>query len=407
MASRIGFISLHTSPLAAPGRADAGGMNVVVLQSARALARRGILVDLFTRRSDTDTAPITQLCRHLRLITLDAGPPTPLAKSDMEQAIAPFQAQLEAFCATDGASWQLLHSHHWFSGVAGLPVARQLGLPHVQSFHSVAAPKDATTLQAGEPSESPGRIAGEAHVARHSDLVAAVSQVEAATIATRYGVDYANMRVVRPGVGVNFFHPPTGEKHRGDYLLFAARLQPLKGADLALRTLAELRRDFPQLRLILAGAASADFGEYPRELASLACSLGIEDAVEFIGACSREKLAELMRGAQALILPSWSETFGLVALEAQASGTPVIGWRDAGGLAEAIAPGGLLQETRSPKAWAAALGELLRDSSRLAAARSCARTFALQHSWEHVATTLVGMYSELIEVVDDVTNHGC
>lgn len=407
MASRIGFISLHTSPLAAPGRADAGGMNVVVLQSARALARRGILVDLFTRRADTDTAPITQLCRHLRLITLDAGPPTPIAKSEMEQAIAPFQGELEKFCATDGASWQLLHSHHWFSGMAGLPVARQLGLPHVQSFHSVAAPADATTLQAGEPSESPGRIAGEAHVASHSDLVAAVSQVEAATIATRYDVDYANMRVVRPGVGTEFFHPLTDQRQRGNYLLFAARLQPLKGADLALRTLAELRRELPGLRLILAGAASADFGAYPTELHELAASLGIGEAVEFVGACSREKLAALMRAAQALILPSWSETFGLVALEAQASGTPVIGWRHAGGLAEAIAPGGLLQDTRNPAAWAAALSELLTDPNALAAARESARAFALQHSWEHVAKSLTNVYSELIEVVDDVVDHGC
>lgn len=399
---RLGLISLHTSPLAEPGRADAGGMNVVVHRVACQLARLGHDVEVFTRRSDpttpdvqpippTDVAEDTDDGASARLITLPAGPATPLAKSAMEQTIEPFSAELHRYLSR-APRFDLLHSHHWFSGIAALPVARAFNLPHVQSFHSVAAPAGSTELASGEPSESPGRIAGERAIARDSDVVVAVSDVEAATIRERYGA--RRIEVARPGVGVEFFRPRTCPAPDHPYVLFAARLQPLKGADLAIEAFRHLRAAHPELHLIIAGDASADFGQYPEQLRAAAASVG--DAVEFVGACDRERLACLMRNARLFVLPSWSETFGLVALESQASGVPVIGWRGAGGLAEAVAPSGLLMDDRDPATWAAAITELLTDDAAYRAACRDARAFACTHTWHHTAEQLVQIYHDIL-----------
>lgn len=329
---RIAAVSLHTSPLEDPGGADVGGMNVVVLEQSLALARLGHRVDLFTRRSDPAAPDVVEVAAGVRLHHLDAGPAAPLAKSAMEQAIAPFRAALqEALTADDpmqddptqvdptqtaspSPGWDLLHSHHWFSGVAALPVARELGIPHLQSFHSVAAPKGAGSLDAGEPAESSGRIPGEQFTATGSDLVVAVSEAEARTVGERYGVPGSRLSVVRPGVDVERFRPcaDVEERRIRPTVLFTARLQPLKGPDLALEVLARLD---PALgaRLVLAGGVSQDFAEHLEELRGLARDLGVADRVDFVGSLGRDELAEAMRCAGALLLTSWSETFGLVA----------------------------------------------------------------------------------------------
>src|SRR5699024_2945624 len=353
---RIAAVSLHTSPLEEPGGADAGGMNVVVLEQSLALARLGHQVDLFTRRSDPAAPDVVEVAEGVRLFHLDAGPARPLAKSAMEQAIRPFRAALREVLTADSAGgWDLLHSHHWFSGVAALPIARELGIPHLQSFHSVAAPQGAGTLDAGEPAESEGRIPGEQFAATGSDLVVAVSEAEARTVGERYGVPGSRLSVVRPGVDVERFRPcpDVQERRIRPTLLFTARLQPLKGPDLALEILAHLDPSL-EARLVLAGGISQDFAEYLEQLRALARELGVEDRVEIVGSLGRDELAEAMRCAGALLLTSWSETFGLVALEAQASGTPVIAWRCAGGVQEAVAPDGLVLDSRDPDVWAEA-----------------------------------------------------
>ena len=397
---RIVAVSLHTSPLAEPGGADAGGMNVVVLEQSLALARAGHQVDLFTRRSDPDTPATMDIAPGVRVHHLDAGPPAPLAKSAMEQAIEPFREQLRAalsHAAIDGDDprWDLIHSHHWFSGVAALPIARELGIPHLQSFHSVAAPEDAPHLDAGEPAESSGRIPGERLVARESDLVIAVSEAEARTVAERYGVPGERLAVVRPGVDVERFHPPAdAPAPHPPTLLFAARLQPLKAPDLALEVLARLD---PALdaRLVLTGGVSQDFQDYLGELKETAHRLGISDRVELVGPQGRAALAARMREADLLLLPSWSETFGLVALEAQASGTPVAAWAGAGGVREAVAPEGIVLTTRDPDVWAEAVQRLLAEPDTLRRASRDARCFAESRTWEVSARALAAQYLRL------------
>ena len=399
---RIAAVSLHTYPLEEPGGADAGGMNVVVLEQSLALARLGHRVDLFTRRSDPAAPRIVEIAEGVRLFHLDAGPAEPLAKSAMEQAIAPFRRALhEVLTADDDApdgGWDLIHSHHWFSGVAALPLARELGIPHLQSFHSVAAPSGSSTLDAGEPAESSGRIPGEQFAATGSDLVVAVSEAEARTIGERYGVPGARLTVVRPGVDVDRFRPCSdlAERREQPTLLFTARLQPLKGPDLALEVLAHLD---PALgaRLLLAGGVSQDFSDYAAQLREMARELGVEERVDFVGSLGRDELAETMRCAGALLLTSWSETFGLVALEAQASGTPVLAWRCAGGVQEAVDPDGLVLDSRDPDVWAEALQSLLGDADRYDRAVRSARDFAATRTWEVAAETLAAQYARLRE----------
>ncbi|WP_028709234.1 glycosyltransferase [Propionicicella superfundia] len=396
---RVAFVSLHTSPLADPGQGDAGGMNVVERHVALALARAGHTVDIFTRRSDPTAADVIEVTERVRLVHLTAGPAAPLAKSAMEQAIEPFGRALEQTMA-GSRPYDIVHSHHWFSGVSALPVARRHGVPHVQSFHSVAAPAGAVSPAAGETAESAGRIAGERLTAVGSDLVVAVSDAEAATVRERYAVPAGRIAIARPGVDVAGFHPVAdGEDPPAatPYLLFAARLQPLKGPDLALDVLAALAPAHPDLGLILTGAASQDFRGYADELRERAQRLGIADRTEFVGPRTRSRLAALMRHAEVFLLPSWSETFGLVALESQASGVPVVGWRHAGGLAEAVAPdGGILLDSREPGEWAAAVAGLLADPSARASLGAGARRFALDHTWETTAAALVGAYARVV-----------
>ncbi|GAA1484624.1 glycosyltransferase [Brachybacterium fresconis] len=396
-ALRIAAISLHTSPVEEPGGADAGGMNVVVLEQSLALTRLGHEVDLFTRRRDPDSPAVVEVAERLRLHHVDAGPPRPLAKSDMEQAIAPFRQALHPLLAA--GSYDLIHSHHWFSGVAALPVARELHLPHLQSFHSVAAPDGAEGLHAGEPAESSGRIPGEQFVATGSDLIVAVSEAEAATVAERYGVPGDRLSVVRPGVDVDRFRPCTdvGARRQRPTLLFTARLQPLKAPDLALEVLAHLDPAL-EARLVLAGGVSQDFTEYLAEMRDRTEELEVADRVEFVGSLGRDELAEAMRCAGVLVLTSWSETFGLVALEAQASGTPVVAWRCAGGVQEAVDPDhGVVLTSRDPDVWAEAVQSLLGDAAQYDAAVRSARAFAATRTWESAAQSLAALYTRVLE----------
>lgn len=412
--ARIGFISLHTSPLDAPGSKDAGGMNVVELHQAKALADRGHQVELVTRRDNTDLPDLVEVHPGVVVRQLVAGPTEPLAKSAQEQWIEDFSTALGEL-----EPYDVIHSQHWMSGVAALPVAKAWGVPHVQSFHSVAAlPGD--PLSEGEPPESPGRNAGERLIARESDLVVAVSRYEARTIIERCGADPARVVVVHPGVDSALFHPLDGNCRRwapelngpdeppqygpvcvapnpNGFLLFAARLQPLKAPDLALVALAGIPEEI-RPTLVIAGEASQDFADYRQELIDLSHSLGIANQVCWLGSQNREDLARLIRGARAVLVPSYSETFGLVALEASACGVPVVS-ADSGGLREVVVDGltGLLVQERTAEAWTSALTELLRDPQRMARMGTAGRERALGFGWEEVAVQLESHYRTLLE----------
>lgn len=370
-------------------------MNVVELNTAIAMAKRGHQVDLLTRRDESSLPAVVEVRPGVRVFHLDAGPPVSVAKSAQEVLIEPFREAMADWWASNGSEVDVVHSHHWFSGVAALPIARAAGVPHLQSFHSVAAPVGAE-LDAGEQPESPGRPAGERLVATESDRIVAVSQAEQATIGERYAPPAEKITVVHPGVDLEVFRPlEPDERHwawQGCYLFFAARLQPLKGPDLAIRTLAELPRGH-RPRLVIAGQTSVDFSWYAQELRKLSDELNVSDEVLYIGSQDRPQLATLMRGACVLLNPSRSETYGLINLEASASGIPVIATRT-GGMLESVVDGvtGLLLESRDPKVWAEAVRGFTDSHERCAAFGAAGREFASTRGWPVVAAELESVY---------------
>ncbi len=396
MTLRVAFVSMHTSPTEQAGTADAGGMNVLIKSLAHALGQQGVSVHFVTRRSDPHQPDTVDMGDGVVLHHVEAGPATPLPKSLIDGHIDAFTAGLRTLGPFD-----LMHSHHWMSGVAALPVARERGIPHVMTFHSVAAHPN-SPLRDGEPPESPARLAGEVTCATESDLVIAVSHHEAAVVIGRCGAEPEQVAIVRPGVDVDLFHPsdetwaPSPDVRPG-YLLFAARLQPLKGADIAIAALAEVpEQERPDL--VVVGQASADFVGYEAELHHLVATLGLEDHVTFLPGQDRASLARLMRHAAVVLVPSHSETFGLVALEASSSGTPVLA-AAAGGLTEAICNThtGLLVPEHDAAAWGRELTCLLRDPARRRDMGLRGRARALDMTWPKVAARALSLYGRLLE----------
>jgi len=387
---RIALVCLHTSPGSEPGSGDAGGMNVVVRHQAEAMAAAGHTVEIMTRRSSLDQPDSLPLAPGVTLRFLTAGPSRPVAKGEHEGFVDEFRMRLAEL-----GTFDVIHSHHWFSGMAALPLSRLTGTPHVQSFHSIAA-DDATPLAAGERAESPGRMAGEAWLARESDAIVAVSAAEADTVVMRLGGSIDRVRIVYPGVDGALFRPQPDRPAGTGYAVVAARLQPLKGLDLAIEAVAavpaELRPD-----LVIAGDASSDFDGYIDELTALAARHGIEHGLRFVGPQSRADLAALFRGARAVLVPSHSETYGLVALEAAASGVPAI-VAASGGLREAVDDGvtGVVLDSRDPQAWAAAIAEVLAHPALARRLADAARDRAEGLDWPHSAKTLIAVYRELV-----------
>ncbi|QGH69194.1 glycosyltransferase [Pseudactinotalea sp. HY158] len=393
---RIALVSMHTSPIGRPGAGDVGGMNVVVRQVAERLGAAGHSVDIYCRRGDGASPARVSHSPGVVVHHLPAGPPTPLSKAELEDHVEEFTEAL----AREGP-WDILHSHHWFSGMSALAIARERGLGHVQSFHSIAA-DPADPLAFGERPEGPGRLPGERLLARESDAVIAVSHAEANTAVGRLGSAPSRVVVVPPGVDSEQFHPiaPTGPTVPGTSagrprLVVAARLEPLKGVDLAIEALARL--DEPRPLLVVSGAPTGGFADYAADLHELARGLHVAGDVEFAGPLGRADLAERMRHALAVLVPSHSETYGLVALEGAASGRPVIASR-AGGLSDAVLDGvtGILLPDRDPEVWAGTIRSLLEDPGRAAELGRAGREHALAHPWQATAAGWERTYRHVI-----------
>lgn len=394
---RVANISLHTSPAERAGTADAGGMNVLIRALALAQQRAGAKVEFFTRRTSPEQPDTVTLDDGLVIHHITAGPPRPLPKSEIDAYIDEFRANLGSLRGFD-----VVHSHHWMSGVAALPLAREAGIPHAMTFHSVAAHPN-SSLREGEPAESLARLAGEIVCATQSDLIIAVSRHEAAVVIGRCQADPERVVVVRPGVDTDLFHPAApgdtwvpAKRVRPGYLLFAARLQPLKAPDVVIEALSLLPGgDRPDL--VIVGEASADFADYEARLHSLAADAGVSGQVVFLPGQGRDEFAETVRHASIVLVPSHSETFGLVALEASASGVAVIA-AAAGGLTEAICNGhtGVLVPTHDPAAWAEAISSLLTDPKRCAELGRTGRQRAETMTWGHVADQTMAAYRRML-----------
>lgn len=371
-------------------------MNVVVRQQAEALARLGHSVEILTRRDDPATPERQEMVPGVTVCQVDAGPAAKITKGETDRWIEEFSAGMRRF-----GPYRLVHSHHWMSGLAAAPVAREWGVPHLVSYHSIAAP-NGWALGHGEPPESANRVAGEAQLARECDLLIAISRAEAATIVHRCGADPARVRVLSPGVDSQMFRPlrpgePRWSGAGGPYVMFAARLQPLKGADLAIAAMGHVRPRH-RVKLLIAGDVSDEYADYRADIEAQVHELGIADDVVYVGSQDRDELAWTMRSSQMMLVPSHSETFGLIALEGAASGVPVIAAAGAGGLRESVAHGhsGVLLDDRDPENWGRLITELLDQPAEIARLGRGARQWALMFSWPLVVERLVELYEEVL-----------
>ncbi len=393
---RIALVSLHTSPLDVPGTGDAGGMNVYLVGLAAALRGRGFEVELLTRDTGPGAAGGTDAhtADGVPVRFLRAGPRASVAKSDLPGLADHFGRSMAELPPFD-----LVHSHYWLSGLAALPVARGWAAPHVLGLHTVAALKN-EQLALGDRPEPPARVRAEAELVRASDLTIAATTAERSAILRATDAPAARVAVVPPGVDTHLFRPggerPLHRRSAQSMLLVLARLQPLKGVDLAIRALAAIAPE-QRPRLVIAGGTSPGHDAYVSGLHGLVTALGLHDRVEFLPAQSREAAAGLMRDADLLLVPSHSETYGLVALEAAASGTPVVAGRTSG-LVESVVDGvtGVLVGERTPEAWGRAIDDLLHDPRRLVTLGQSALRHGRTHSWAHTAEHLADHYERLL-----------
>jgi D-inositol-3-phosphate glycosyltransferase len=403
---RIGLLSVHTSPLEQPGRGDSGGMNVYLAAVAGRLVARDCEVHVFTRASGGDLPPTVHSPDGVLVHHLQAGP-AGAAKGDLASHLCAFYLAFAAHPVRP--QLDVVHGHYWMSGWVGRQAQRRLGLPLVQSFHTLARAKN-ESLAPGDLPEPALRLEAEDRIVAAADAVIAPTTTEAALLRSRYPARPGAVHVVEPGVDLRIFAPSAeriAERRAlggGRIILFVGRLQPLKAPDVAVRTLAALDALLPDdgipTRLVIVGGASGN-GAGVSDSASLrrlAESLGVADRVAFLAARPQTELAALYRAADVVLMPSHSESFGLVALEAQASGTPVVA-SAVGGLPHVIGEdgGGTLVRGRAPADFAAALLPYLLDPRRRTAAGAAGRRRALRYSWERTADRTLAVYTGVLE----------
>src|SRR5690242_11380861 len=404
---RIATISVHTSPLDQPGTGDAGGLNVYVVEVARQLAARGVEVEIFTRAVCRDTPPTVELVPGVLVRNVVAGPFEELDKNALPSQICPFTfGVLRTEAAFAPGRYDLVHAHYWLSGQVGAVAAERWGVPLIQSMHTLGKVKN-LALASGDCAEPAVRIRGEDEVVAAADRLVANTADEARQLIELYGASPRQVETVSPGADLSLFRPAadTTAVRRGlglppdaVVLVFAGRIQPLKGPDVALRAAAALLRLSPALaeRLVVVfvgGPSGSEVGA-PGRLSALASSLGISRYVRFEPPCSQRELADWYRAATMVLVPSHSESFGLVALEAQACGTPVVA-AAVGGLRTAVRNGfsGMLVDGHDPEAWARVLAGLAASPVRLAELSRGAVAHASGFGWPATADRLLEVYT--------------
>lgn len=405
---RVAMLSVHTSPLDLPGTGDAGGMNVYVVELARRLSACGVEVEVFTRATSSEQPPVAELVPGVLVRHVMAGPYEALPKAELPAALCAFTSEvLRVEAAHAPGRYDLVHSHYWLSGQVGWLASERWSVPLIHSMHTMSKVKN-LALAAGDEPEPRSRELGEELVVGASDVVVANTPVEADQLITLYGAEPDRVVVVPPGVDLQQF--TTGDRAGARarlglpddavVLLFAGRIQPLKAPDVLVRAAAEwLGRD-PSMRqrLVVAvvGGVSGSGASEPDALARLAQSLGISDVVHFYPPVGRDELATFFRAADLTAVPSYNESFGLVALESQACGTPVVA-AAVGGLRTAVADGvsGVLVDGHDPAAWATAMADVVAAPRRWQQLSAGAVAHAARFGWDRTATRMLDVYADV------------
>nr|WP_225954454.1 D-inositol-3-phosphate glycosyltransferase [Kibdelosporangium phytohabitans] len=401
---RVALLSVHTSPLEQPGTGDAGGMNVYIAQTAARMAERGIAVEVFTRATSSDLPPVAEMVPGVLVRHVHAGPFEVLDRNELPAQLCAFtSAVLRTEANNEPGFYDLVHSHYWLSGQVGWLARDRWGVPLVHTAHTLARVKNAA-LAADDTPEPRTREIGEQQVVDQADSLVANTEMEADDLIHRYDADPAKVTTVPPGVDLEQFTPGSQQAARralgiapdAKVFAFVGRIQPLKAPDVLLHAAAQLlaagKADRSRLVVLVVGGPSGTGLEQPRALQDLAARLEIADVVRFLPPLPGPELAQVYRAADAVAVPSHNESFGLVALEAQACGTPVVA-TDVGGLRVAVDDGvsGLLVPGHSAVEWANALARLsfpgLRGKMSDGAVEH-ARAF----SWERTTDDLIGAY---------------
>jgi D-inositol-3-phosphate glycosyltransferase len=401
----VAVLSVHTSPLAQPGAGDAGGMNVYVLQTALHLARRGVEVEIFTRATASADPPIVHVAPGVLVRNVVAGPFEGLDKYDLPTQLCAFAAGvLRAEAVHQPGYYDIVHSHYWLSGQVGWLARDRWAVPLVHTAHTLAGVKNAALADGsvGQDPEPPLRAVGEQQVVDEADRLIVNTEDEAEQLIRLHSADPARIDVAHPGVDLDLFRPGDRQAARSalglpldePVVAFVGRIQPLKAPDILLRAAARLRR----VRVVVAGGASGRDLAEPDGLVRLAEELGIAAQVTFLPPQSRAELARLFRAADLVAVPSYSESFGLVALEAQACGTPVVA-AAVGGLPVAVRDGvsGTLVAGHDVDQWATAIDDSLQIS---AGPRGRMSRAAVEHaasfSWDNTVDALLSSYRRAI-----------
>jgi D-inositol-3-phosphate glycosyltransferase len=414
---RLAVLSLHTSPLAQPGTGDGGGMNVYVRELTAALARSGVACDVFTRAWAPGLPAVVDVEPGLRVHHVPAGPAHAVPKESLPAVVDEFTAAvLERMAAApmDGDSdggglpYTSIHANYWLSGISGHVIKHELELPLVCTFHTLDRVKAETMPEEVMADMAHRRAEAEASIIECSDAVLASCSVEADQIASLYGGDPGRIRIVPLGVDHAFFGPghrpqarrALGLPEDGRLLLFVGRIQPLKCADAAVETLAELRRSGPEdYRLVIVGGPSGPHGEKSlQRLHDVADARGVRDHVHFVEPQPHELLSSYYRAADVCLVPSRSESFGLVALEAAACGTPVVA-AAVGGLTTLVDHGstGFLVEEPDPRAYAAAVRRVFDEPLAAERLSTASVLRARTYTWPAAARSLVALHDELAQ----------
>lgn len=412
LTKRVAVLSFHSSPVHEPGSGDAGGMTVYVRALARSLALAGVHTDIFTRATSPDDRATT-LVDGVRVIPIDAGPRQPVLKEELPGLIPEFASAVRAYALANRIRYDVVHSHYWQSGLAGVELAGWWGVPLIHSAHTLARVKNAY-LAPGETPETLARIDGENKVIAAADALVASTEGEARQLLDLYGARRERLKTLPPGVDHGLFSPGSRSEARDELgigdravILSVGRIQPLKGVDLAIAATDELRHalDSDPLLLIV-GGASGTSGEHEVErLQRLVTERGLEEHVRFLGPQPHDRLPVFYRAAEAVLVCSHSESFGLTALEAHSCGLPVVG-TPVGGLSHIVSEGrsGFLLDERDPTLCAARLKTILSDPDVARSMSEAAKNGAASYSWSNTAQRFVELYDCLVR---DLTPELC
>jgi D-inositol-3-phosphate glycosyltransferase len=390
-------------------------MNVYIVEVSRRLAELGVEVEIFTRATSRSLPAVVEMAPGVTVRHITSGPFEGLAKEDLPAQMCAFtNGVLRAEAAHAPGYYDLIHSHYWLSGQVGWLARERWGVPLVHTAHTLAKVKNAQ-LAAGDRPEPLARVVGEEQVVAEADRLVASTAVEAHDLVSRYGAAPSLVSVVRPGVDLQRFRPFAGGPDLGRALArrrlglpltgrivaFVGRIQPLKAPDVLLAATAALRRLDPEvardLTVVVVGGPSGSGLDRPTALVELGESLGISDSVRFLPPLGGDDLVALYRAVDLVAVPSYNESFGLVALEAQACGTPVVA-AAVGGLVTAVRDGfsGLLVDGHDPVDWARALGGLLGSPGHLVELGRGAVAHAREFSWDSTASGLLAVYRDAV-----------